>query len=663
MRRARAMLLLGLLAGGCAGEQAEGRPWVHSLTLEGVHNVDADAIKGRIAVQQTSWLPLSPRRYLDPYAVETDRGRIEAFYRAHGYFDARVVDSQVKPRRNKEAVDVTFTVEEGAPTRLRSVTVTGLDGLGKAGRAASRLHLKPGQVFNHDRYLQQKDAILGTLKMNGYAWAEVEGQVEIDRDARHADVRLSVAPGPRAQFGTVEVRGTREADPKRLAIRAGIDAGTRFDLELLERARGRIYNLGMFSSVKVDYTHDETRPEVANVVITVRESQMHELRLGVGFGLESQRSDVHLEGIYTKHNFRGGLRTLNVSLNAGYVALPAFWRATEPGARQGPAILAVATLTQPDLFWRTQLKFSLGYEVGIDYAYQYHGPRIGLGLDRTLWRERVHLALSYNFELLLFFNTNPVILLNPTLAGPLFGFTNPYRLGWFQQEATLDLRDRPLDATRGGWFGFAAEEGGIYAGGAFTYEKLTPEVRGYLPLGGRVVLAGRVEFGQLFQHGTLGSPITRRYYLGGPSSHRGFNYDRLSLQVPSLGANGQPQPGALAIPIGGDQMFLAQLELRVKLFQIAGNWLSGAAFLDAGDVGAPDCGASCQLPSGSSPNVDFFNLYYATGGGLRYKTVIGTLRVDLGVRLNRLSPFESNGVPNADPGERVVFHISVGEAF
>jgi translocation and assembly module TamA len=654
--------LVCLATAGCAGEAAQGRPWVHALGFRGVRHVDQDDLRQKISIDATSWVPLSPKRYLDPFAVETDRARIEAYYRAHGYFGARVTDAQVKPR-DRDSVDVHFSVEEGPPTHIHSVALTGLEQLASAERAVQKImRLRPGQVFSHDRYLEQKDLILGRLKALGYAWAEVDGKVEIERDAHTAEVRLSVTPGPRARFGGVEVRGTVAVDGRLVAARAGIDRGQPFSLESIEAARGRVYNLGIFSSVRIEYLHAPDHAEVAEVVITVREAQFHELRLGGGFGLESQRTDVHLSAIYTKRNFLGGLRSLKLRLEPAYVAIPAYWSLDKPGARQGIAGVAEAQFTQPDLFWRTELKWTVGYDLGIEYAYQYHGPRAQLGLDHHFWNERVHTALLYTFQLLNFFDTDPAILQSPSLAGRLFGFTDPYRLGWLGEEVALDLRDRPLDATRGGYLALNVEEGGEYAGGAFEYQKILPDVRGYLPLGSHVVLAARVEFGQLFVQGSLGSPITRRFYLGGPSSHRGFNYNRLSLQVQAKNPDGTPS-SAPAIPIGGDQMFLGQLELRVDLFRLAGNWLAAAAFVDAGDVAAPACAQSCMLPQAASTHVDFTRLHWATGGGLRYHTVIGTLRADVGVRLNRLAPTEPDGLPNPDPGQRLAFHISVGEAF
>ena len=62
-------------------------------------------------------------------------------------------------------------------------------------------------------------------------------------------------------------------------------------------------------------------------------------------------------------------------------------------------------------------------------------------------------------------------------------------------------------------------------------------------------------------------------------------------------------------------------------------------------------------------HIDLGELHVAVGGGLRYKTAIGTIRADIGVRLNRLSDFEPDGRPNADPHQPVAFHLSIGEPF
>jgi translocation and assembly module TamA len=680
--RWRRTLWLSLLLGaaGCAAEKANGRPWIHSLEIEGVKGVSAKDLKSKIALEKTSWIPLSPKHYLDPFEVDLDKKRIEAYYAAHGYFFARVTNADVKLIKGGKAADVHLVVEEGPPTKINELNVDGLDPIGPAAQKLHRrlkLKLPKGAIFDHARYLEQKGLLETKLKNLGFAWADVQGEVDVDRDANSANVSFKIDPGPKARIGHVYVRGFDVIDPKLILEHAAIKEGATFDPQTLEDVRGRIYNLGVFASVKVEYERDPSVPDLADVIITVHEGKFRELRLGGGFNFESTRYDVHLAGQYTRHSFLGGLRTLKLRLEPGWVFLvnPESIGAPTGGPTNGPSLKAEATFTQPDFIapWY-DLKWIVGYDVGIDYAYQYHGPRTTLGVTRPLWHNRINLGLSYNFNFLMFFNTVPAFQDDPHAAGQLYGYTNPYRVAWLQEDFSIDLRDKPLAPHKGAYFGTSLEEGALYFGGSFDYEKLMPEARFYIPITKYVTFATRGMFGQIFSQGDLGSPVTRRFYMGGPDSHRGFNYNRLSLQVP-IGF-----PGAPNLPIGGDQMLLLSGELRINIVKLYGNWFGITTFLDAGDVAAPSTNANLLAvlaPSVTNPggicgngqmpklesSVQFSELHTAVGGGLRYKTVIGTIRADVGVRLNRTTPCEPNGLPNPDPNSRVAFHISIGESF
>jgi outer membrane protein assembly factor BamA len=630
------MLMLLTLA-SCARESAQGRPWIHSIELRGVTQVSPRQLKKKIAISPTRWwLPFAPKKYLDPFAVDDDKRRIEAFYRAHGFFDAKVEKAEVIQRKGGKSVDVRMEIKEGQPTRYDQVQLADDDPRTRR-IGIERLELKSGQVFDHGRYLAQKNVIEGALKAQGHPWAQVEGQVLVDRRAREADVTLESQPGPWARIRMLHIRGTSRINPALVSRLVDLESGKPFNLEIVERARSRAYALGVFSSVRATYEKVPGQPDQVDVVLNVQESTLNELRLGGGFGIEQYRTEVRLQARYRRRDFLGGLRMLDVRLAPAYVAVPAFWDMQ----RHGPAATAEVTLTQPAISFLSQIRTTVGYDVGIEYGYQYHGPRAMIALARFFWRERVQLALAYNFNFLDFFNTDPAILQDPTQAGRVYGYVDPYRVAWLQQDVVLDLRDSALDARRGFYLGLSAEEGGVYTGSAFTYEKLLADARGYIPMGKRVTTALRVQFGHLFPHGDLGSPITRRFYMGGANSHRGFNYNRLSPQIPA-------GVGSLALPIGADEALLAQVELRINIVPIAGNWLAAALFWDAGDV--------AQV-------IDVAKLHHAVGGGLRLKTVIGTIRADVGVRLNRVGDFEPDRTPNPDPHQRVAFHISLGEAF
>jgi outer membrane protein assembly factor BamA len=623
-------VLLCVLAVGCAHEAAHGRAWVHAVRFRGLTGVDESTLRERIAVEETGWAPWVRKKWLDEFALEGDKERIEAWLRARGYYRARVVDAVLTPQK-RGAVDVELHIEQGPVVRIAALFVAGVD--------AALVPLHEGDVFDHDRYLAAKQALVDALRARGHAWPTVRGTVEVDPERQAATVRIDADPGPMTCLSELTVEGTSRVAARLIARHAGLVPGERYRPERIEEMRGRIYQLGLFSSVSVEL---EPRGDGSALVrMVVRDAPESEFKLGFGLGLEEQRNDVHARFAWVRHALWGGLRRLRLSVEPAYVATPAVWNIY----RQGPAGTAELELRQLDLPWRlSTLTWTLGYDLGIDYAFQFHGPRTQLAFGQSLWHDRIHAGIAYNFQYLDFFNTDPAILDDPrnlTMAAPVFGYKDPYRLGWFEEEISLDLRDRPLDAHRGIYSSLGVEQGGIYAGGDFTYEKVLAQLRAYVPLGEFATLAAQVQFGQLVSQGD--SPITRRFYLGGPTSHRGFSYNRLSPQVVD------PTNG-LRIPVGGEQMVLAQFEVRAQVVQIAGQWLGVVMFADGGDV----------VPSGS---VDLADLHWALGGGLRFKTELGTLRFDVAGRLNRLQPTESNGRENPDPGQSYAFHLSFGEAF
>ncbi|HEX2570383.1 MAG TPA: POTRA domain-containing protein [Polyangia bacterium] len=648
---------LGLLLAGCAREASLGRPWVHDIRFMGTRNLKPKDIKKRIALSETSWFPFAPKRYFDGAVLESDKRRVRAYYRAHGFFGARVTATEVQPR-GEHSVNVVFHVDEGAPSRIRNVAIHGLEDLPEAERkrVTADLWLAPGKLFEHQRYLEDKERIEARLQNGGHPFPKVNGVASVNRDERWVDVELNVVPGAVAFVGGMEVTGDASVKPRTVLDLATVRPGDRFNPEEIERTRGRIYEAGLFTAVKVEPVPRPGQPGVVDLRIVLSPGKKNEVRVGGGVGIEPQRNEVHLRFQYARRNFFGGLRTLRVRLTPGYVWIPNILnRGNEHvGRRHGPAVRSEVTLTQPNFYHRgLTFEATLGYDLGVEYAFRYHGPRFQVGVDQGFLRDRLHVKGAYHIEYLQFFDpTDPEFLTDPVKARVFFGYVNPYRLAYLTGELTWDLRDRPLDPTRGAYFWLQTEVGASWLGGRFNYERVIPDVRGYVPLGNRVRLAMRVQYGQLFS--SEAGPITRRLYAGGADSHRGFNYNRLSdYRWPDGTTVASPAPGRQPplVPIGGKELLLFQGEVRIDVIRLYGSWLGTVVFFDSGDV--PEAGRSLSLR----------HLHHAAGLGLRYRTVIGTIRADVGVRLNRLGVMEADGRHNPDPGSRFAFHLSLGEAF
>jgi outer membrane translocation and assembly module TamA len=113
------------------------------------------------------------------------------------------------------------------------------------------------------------------------------------------------------------------------------------------------------------------------------------------------------------------------------------------------------------------------------------------------------------------------------------------------------------------------EHAGGWLPGSFSYDNVFTTGSYYQPVGA-VVLAGRLQFGSIVSERVIDLPFSKRYFLGGADSLRGWG----RFEVSPLSINGQP--------IGGRAVALFNGEVR---FPIAGP-LSGVVFVDAGNVWA-----------------------------------------------------------------------------
>src|SRR5207248_10006757 len=99
MLRGAGPVLIAALASACAHPRQAARPWVRHLVLHGVQHVDEADLRRHLVTEASGRLPWAwaHKRPFDPFALRLDAGRIEAYYRAHGFYDARVRATDVNP--------------------------------------------------------------------------------------------------------------------------------------------------------------------------------------------------------------------------------------------------------------------------------------------------------------------------------------------------------------------------------------------------------------------------------------------------------------------------------------------------------------------------------------------------------------------------------------
>jgi outer membrane translocation and assembly module TamA len=616
----------------------------------------------RAGVELFAWA-WTPWPAYDEALLKLDLERIQRWYEARGFYDAQLLRARLKPEAAEESdearcedppceVEIRLTVREGRPVLVRHVKLQVEGALPPALRAAldAAVGLEQGDRFDEAYYEEAKHSVLRELREAGYAHAQVSGDVALHRGLLWADLTLQVRPGVLSRIGKVHIHSSSEVPRGPVVSAARLKRGQPYRESDLDEAQRAIYALGAFSAVTV-HGNLEGDSEEVDIEIDLEPRRKSEWQLGAGLmsGLLTTGAaaaewmsvpqwDTHLLGRYEHRNFFGKLRHFEIEERPRMLFLAPFPKVPDDSPRFGNAL--DANFSQPGVFERrTRLLSNARWEYGPDpfVLFFRHDIGVALGLERAFARER-----RLTIRVVLHQDVMEVSKRQPLVEDQ--EVPSSYRLPFIEQRIALDLRDDSVQPTKGAYLATSLHEALQLWGPSWNYLRLTPEARGYVPLGLGIVVAARFALGML--HIMSASPAldetsqklgpqVYRLRGGGAQSNRGF------------------APGTLGDGLsGGIRRWESSLELRVPLNKS----FSLAFFGDMGDVHA-------------GKGFRFSHLNTTLGGGMRYRTVIGPIRLDAGYRPDALQRTQGGPPANAPQTDlgfakfNGAIHLTIGESF
>ncbi len=791
-----------LFAVGCASIP-NGRYGVAAVRFRGVNRVDAESIAACLGTRERSqfsidfglrgtpacgeppfdgghaildfwsW-PWEDWPLFDQSVFERDVERIERWYRARGFYDARVVASEVEPPAAMQVhhesetcgagdgtgcgVAVTFTLEEGEPSRIARMALNGIENLppGMRARLRAGIQFARGDRFDEAEYERTKQRMQELLADSGYGDARVHGEVKVNTERREVYLVFRIEAGQPSVIGSVCVIGYGHLPWQPMLDVASLEPGGNFSRRALVESQRALYSLGVFSGVEVSVrqleepapapqpavVEDETAPGEANLTVAevappppppptedrrcnpgptsvppdhravdidIRVTPIREWRIGFGVGLQAGQAvtfgtvtsfadqqdapqwDYHASIVLEHRNLFDRLIRARLEIRPRVIFdMPVFNHTPVEGFPAG-------VQTNLSFRWpafiepRTNLVASVRHDLGpMPFTNFYRSEVDGvIGPERTFFDGRLTIGLPFIHGNWFFPIDRPP--LEPRHQLPEIGAL------WLEEVVRIELRDDPRNPTAGAYFAFTSQQG-VQPLGLWDFVRFTGEARGYVPLPAGIVIAGRFAIGvmeifgadpglgmqeNIYQLDTLGPPLLQ-LHGGGASSNRGYlpgllgDAEQVYVTEPRTReqvASGAPIESRPVRISGGTRLWEASLEVRIPITTDFGVVL----FADAGDVDRD----RLSDPNDGPGVFRFDRPQFAFGFGIRYRTIVGPLRLDVGVRPDELQTWaggqgdlpptcSSTAADRCRPLNAIdlgvlsfpgAFHLTIGEAF
>ncbi len=480
----------------------------------------------------------------------------------YGYYNVKITGQLQQSNDEKWQAD--YQLELGEQVKLEKVVVT-LEGEASDDdefkKFIKNFPVKTADVFDHEAYEAAKKSLLRIGAERGYFDGELTmHKVEVDTNDNTASIYLNYSSGARYYFSEIQFPPTILTNELLLRL-TPIKNGDPYLASQVLKFRNNLTNSGYFDAVSVRTLIDERHEGKVALEITFEPDARQRYTAGIGFGTDSgPRIGLGWENRYINkrgHRLSADAKLSQVTNSIAMDYRMPFWNETISD------IGFNTEYKQQD----TDTSESTSFAIGTYYKTKRWG-----------WNETGALKLlNENYDVSQDSNTS--LLLIPSIS-------------WARIWA-----DDTIYTKHGGRLSLSLSGASESVLSDTTF--------------GQVVLRGKyihsfTENGRFITRGTLGVtevtdftklPSSLRFFAGGDSSIRGFDFESLG----PLGDDGLVE--------GGRYLAVGSVEYEQM---IVGNW-GAAVFSDFGNA----------INSWDDP------LEYSVGVGVRWRSPIGLIRIDV----------------------------------
>ncbi len=554
------------------------RYYYRRVSIEGLKSISRSEAKA-FFVETGFLVSLKSTRIYTASRLDSSIGDLTEALARKGFEHASVKVAHFERNDMTGAIRLEIAVEEGLKTFVRSVTTEVYEGTDPTPRPLGVL--EPHTPYSR-LWLQNFSQ---DLRTNQYRKGFPDVSVEVSTIRRETnapnvliDLLARVKTGPKINLGEVRFEGNQRTQPSVLESRIKLKPSQALDRIEVERGRNRLARLGAFDSVSVRY--DPVDDQTRDVSYEVRESKALDFSLLFGYG--------------SYERLRGGFELDHK--NAFGLAHQARLRAIQSFKSTSADFL----YTLPEMFREDVDVFfdasGLRREE-ISFIREEYGG--GVGARRFFRPIDTDVSVRYNYQFL-------TALDNQAATAPGVQRT---QVGAIVLDLRHDLRDNPLLPTRGYNLLANVEFASASLGGEVDYQRVELAGSYHVKLVGGLFLHLGLRHGAALQLGGSNGelPFTKRFFPGGENSVRGYQQGEASPR--DLNGN----------LLGAETYLLGNLELE----QFLTPSLSLVGFVDG--VGFAE--HIRDYPANEA--------VYSVGGGIRWKSIVGPVRLEYGYNMNR----------------------------
>jgi outer membrane protein insertion porin family len=612
---------------------------LRAIEIQGNKRFNRATLRERMGTRVSSFL-LKNGRYSQSLTNQ-DLKAIESLYQSNGYAHVKVTSEVIEDWQGRRGdMKLVVKIEEGWLVRVGRLDIRGAHAVSEE-ELRGLINTREGQPFSEATIADDRDVVLTYYFNHGFQSVQLESAAKYAPGSQELmDVVMEIREGPQQFVKKVLVSGVHHTRRHVVDRAVVIEPGAPLSQEKMFLTQRNFYDLRLFTEVKTAIQNPEGEEAYKNVLFQTQEAKRWTFEYGggieAGSGLNTSTSagpqgtvGVSPRGTFnlTRINFRGRDESIIFKSHFGTLQKRASlsfdqqhwfdlpnWRLTLTGLYDNTRDVNTFTSSRAEVSVQLTQKVSKATQLLYRFAYRR------VSVDPNSFPPG--------------FSENNIQL-----------FSRPVKVGMPSLIYLRDRRDDPVSSTKGTYITTDVGLANSAFGSEANFGRFLAQHSSYYKLRHGWVFARSLRVGVESPYsGTTIIPLPERFFVGGSNSHRGFAINQAG-----------PRDLNSGFPLGGNAMIVNNLELRTPPVPLpfVGDNLSFVLFHDMGN--SFDTATNMwenlwrysQKDTSSDPadlqscrnldlnaSCDFSYVSHAIGAGIRYRTPIGPVRVDLGYNIN-----------------------------
>jgi len=511
---------------------------------------------------------------------------IEFFYKTHGFPETKV-DLNLE-RRDRKVRPILY-IEEGRQQVIKRLSFQGL-GLFSQEQILSEISSRQGGPFYQPTVQKDIEKLINFYLNEGVRGTDIRALVE-DLGENDFAVTLQIGEGKKVVIDNVVITGNEVTKKSTILRELRIKSGDFARYGAIRETKQRLERLGVFTEVKIEELL--LSPERENLLISLREGYRNYASMGLGLETKEEPRSFQVWNSVVRPRGTAEFIRSNIFGTAAQISLV--------GQISLKERRAVFSWEQPYFFgipMQTFLNAWLEREARTSYTYDRQGVSLS-GVKSLSESENMVIVTTLRYA-----RTKLITLDIEQNALDRQFF--PYSTTSVSASFLWDKRSDPFNPEKGYFLSSSIEWAYPLFNTESNFQKIFSKFQQYLPIWRSLMFSWTARLG--LARGRI--PIHERFFAGGSSSFRGAAFDELG-----------PRDPISYMPVGGKALVLLNFEATFPILPQL-KYLYGTLFFDTGNVFA------------KRSQVSLGGLQDAVGIGLRYKTPLGPVRLELGFNLD-----------------------------